>query len=195
MSDHGLNRTYIAGCRCAPCREAHTRYEATRRMHIRDGHERLVGATRARNHLRRLAQSGVGKRSASDAADVTYRSINLIRSGKQKRISRRLEAAILSLTEDAAANRSLVNRAPVDRVIQGLLIEGFTKARIAREMGYKTSKLQLFGRVQARTKMKFQKFYNRVMAEEALLAGRLRVGLDELLAGGTATNAASRQSE
>lgn len=30
MSEHGENRTYVAGCRCWQCRDAHAQYEANR---------------------------------------------------------------------------------------------------------------------------------------------------------------------
>jgi hypothetical protein len=164
IRQHGDRSTYLRGCRCFACREANRLYAIKQRT----GATSLVRATRARHHLQNLARQGVGSQAAADAADVARFTIRRIRSGKSKKITRQSERRILALTKDAVADRGLIDRRSVDQMLLELIEAGFTPRQLALNFGYTNPVLQFNGqRVQARTKMKVEKFYNRVMAEVA----------------------------
>lgn len=87
-----------------------------------------------------------------------------IRSGKKKRIRRRTEARILAVTAEAVAGGALVPAGPTWRRINRLLEEGFTRAEIARRLGYKRPALQLRKDfVTAKNAAAVERLYCRVM--------------------------------
>lgn len=160
---HSQRSTYLRGCRCSECREANRVYAIRQR---RTNETRKVSATRARNHLLKLAAEGVGSKAAADASDITRFTIVRIRSARTTLIRRRTSEAILKLTKEAVADRGLIRRERLDEILSELLEEGFTKAEIKRRMGYKGAALPFMAgeRIQARSLMRIEKFHRKVMA-------------------------------
>lgn len=159
MSEHGIRKTYLKGCRCEVCRKANTEY--ARRQRHNDCS--LVGATRARNHLKKLSTEGVGAKSVSEACGVAICTIKKIRQGRQRRILKRTHERVMNVTKGAACDTSKVDRKPLDRMLTTLKDEGFNGRQLARALGYKGA-LQFSGRrVHAKSIMRVEKFYNRIM--------------------------------
>lgn len=164
---HGTRVRYIGGCRCVPCRAANSRYESERLRARRDGDwNGLVSARKARRHLIRLSRAGGGRNAVAAASDVSRSLIAKIRSGRQTTIRARTERRVLGLTKDAIADHALVDAATTWRRIERLLDEGFSKAELARRLGYRSQKLQ-FGpdQVCARSAVRVERFYRRLMME------------------------------
>lgn len=142
---HGTRARYAAGCKCLLCRAANSQYEAKRQRLIRAGQWRaVVSATKARRHLRSLANLGVGYKQVADAAGVAESIVLKIRTGERKRILAATEQRILEVTQDAAGDATLVDAGPTwTRIHQLMRDGGFSKAEIARRLGYKRPALQL----------------------------------------------------
>jgi len=141
---HGDRLRYLAGCRCADCRRANTQYESVRAAARKAGDwNGIVPALRAQAHIAALSKAGVGRRQVADAAGVSESVIGMIIGGTRKNIRARAERAILAVTPQAAADRALIDAAPTWKLIDALLSWGYTKAHLARELGYERAALQL----------------------------------------------------
>lgn len=140
---HGIRLRYIGGCRCDLCRAANRNYERKRLAARKAGDwNGIVSADEARAHLLRLRRLGVGTRSVEACTDIARSILVEIRKGTRKRIRARTARAILAVTpEIARGDRSLVKAGQTWRLVDQLLEEGFTKRRIATELGH--SSLQL----------------------------------------------------
>ena len=141
---HGDRVKYMAGCRCLPCRAANSRYEtkraALRRAGLANG---LVNARRARKHLLKLSCNGVGRRTVGTITGISDSVLFKIRSGQRKQIRALTEKAILEVDTSRRRGSTLVPATETWKRIDRLLSEGFTRARIARELGRKMPALQL----------------------------------------------------
>ena len=141
---HGTRLRYLAGCKCFHCRRANSDYERERQKAREAGDwNGLVDAAAARAHLRKLARRGVGKRIVHAVSDVALSVIDAVRAGRKTRIRARTERKILAVTTAARGDKALVPAGPTWERIEWLLAEGFTKGRIARELGRKTRALQI----------------------------------------------------
>ncbi len=162
---HGDRLRYMAGCRCLPCRCANARYEQQRLAARRRGEwNGLVPVGPARVHLRKLSAAGVGYKSAADAASVARSVVAKIVQGQRRQIRAQTARRLLAITADARADHSTVPAAKTWRRIHQLLDEGFSKARIARELGMRTPALQINKmRVLARTELAVEKLWRRYM--------------------------------
>lgn len=141
---HGSRIRYIAGCRCDECRRANTDYEKQRVIARKNGEwNGIVPAARARRHLSRLSRLGVGRRAVQAATDIADSILVMIRSGERKNIRAQTERLILAVTPAAAGDRALIDAEPTWGLINELLAAGFTKTRLAAELGRKTHALQL----------------------------------------------------
>ncbi len=161
---HGTRARYVTGCRCSPCRAANSEY-ARYRAKVRDEDwNGLVDAAPARRHLRKLSAAGVGYKSVGDACDVARSTLAEVLTGKKTQLRARTAKAILAVSAKAVADHALVDAAPLWRRIAELQCEGFTKAELARRLGFKREAIQ-FGkrRVLARTVQRVERFYQRVM--------------------------------
>lgn len=87
-----------------------------------------------------------------------------IRSGKKRRIRKRTETRILSVTAEAVFGGAKVPAARTWRLINRLLNEGFTRGEIARRLGYRRPALQL-GKdfMTAKNAAAVERLYRRVM--------------------------------
>ncbi len=158
---HGTRLRYISGCHCVPCRAANSRYECARAAARRAGDWRgIVPADAARAHLKQLSRMGVGYKSVAAASDVAPSILFAIRSGAKTRIRASTERRILAVDGAAIADHALVPAGPTWKRIRELLDEGFSKAELARRLGYQTPALQLRrGQVLAASAAKVERFY------------------------------------
>jgi hypothetical protein len=161
---HGTRLRYLSGCRCTPCRAANSRYETARAAARKAGDWRgLVDAGPARAHLVRLSRCGVGYKSAADAAGVARSVVAKVLSGDRCQVRAHTSRRLLAVTEDARADASTVPAGPTWRRIKQLLEEGYTKARLARELGAQRPALQLGrARVLARTALRVELLHERL---------------------------------
>jgi hypothetical protein len=140
---HGDRLRYMAGCRCTECRRANTEYEKTRARARKAGDwNGLVAAEGARLHLLQLSKANVGRDQVSDAAGVSVTIVAKIAAGTRKKIRARTEKSILAVTVAAAADGALVDAGPTWKLLDDLLSCGYSKAQLARELGYKVPALQ-----------------------------------------------------
>ncbi len=141
---HGERLRYMAGCRCDLCRRANTDYEKSRSAARKAGDwNGIVPADRARKHLAALSAAGVGRRQVADAAGVAESIIYGIAIGKRTSLRARSERGILAVTLEAAADHALVDAAETWKLLEELIASGFSKAHLARELGYETPALQI----------------------------------------------------
>lgn len=143
---HGTRARYVAGCRCESCDEANKAY----RKDIYQRHKAglfnpIVPAETARQHIKKLSKHGVGNRSIADVSGVRYRTISAIRSGEKLRIRKSAETAILSVGTDAATGRARIDAKPTLKALSELVERGYSKAQLARWLGYTTGDLQIRG--------------------------------------------------
>lgn len=141
---HGDRLRYMAGCKCFQCRRANSDYERTRQAARLSGDwNGIVDAAPARRHLFRLSRLGVGQWSVVAATDIARSMIHEIKNGDRLRIRARTLRKILAVTPAMRADGSNVAAARAWRLIDELLEEGYTKAALARLLGYRSPALQL----------------------------------------------------
>lgn len=141
---HGDRLRYLAGCRCADCRRANSAYE-TRRAQARKAGDwnGLVAADRARAHLAALSAKGLGYRVVADVADVSRSVLQKIINGRRQKVRALTERAILAVSEAAAADRAMLPAGPTWALLDELVADGYSKAELARQLGYQRPALQL----------------------------------------------------
>lgn len=166
---HGDRLRYMAGCRCFHCRRANSAYEAARKIARAAGDwNGIVLAAKARAHLAELAAKGVGRRAAGDACDVSDTTLSAIIGFRKLSIRARTERAILSVTADAAADRALIPAGPTWKLLDDLIADGYSKAELARALGYKRPALQLNrDKVTVRNAHDVQRLYLRLCMVDA----------------------------
>jgi hypothetical protein len=162
---HGTREKYKQGCRCFKCRVVCAEYarELTAR-HRRGIRNPIVSAMRARRHLMKLKRRGIGVMVLSEASGINKRTLEKIRSGQSKNIRLLREQEILSLSELHVSDFSLIPADRVWRIVDKLKAEGFTYKQIEERSG--VNYRIMWARkpcVRAKTKMRIEKFYDRVM--------------------------------
>jgi len=162
---HGDRLRYLSGCRCMECRAANTAYFHEREQAKADGDwNGLVSADRAKAHIIALSAQGIGRRAVALASDVGATIISEIRRGSRTKIRALTERRILAVTATAASDGALVDAAPSWKLINALLIAGFTKTRIAAELGAKTPALQISKKqVTVRNAYEIQRVHDRLI--------------------------------
>jgi hypothetical protein len=140
---HGTRLRYVGGCRCDLCRAANRNYERKRAAARAAGDwNGIVSSDNARRHLLALARQGVGTRSVSACSDVSRTILLEVIQRKRLRVRARTERAVLAVTADVArGDASLMSAKGTWRLIENLLEEGYTKKRIAQEMGHRSIQL------------------------------------------------------
>lgn len=140
---HGTRLRYIAGCKCFHCRRSNSDYERQRKAARAAGDwNGIVPAGRAQAHLVSLSRRGVGKRAVAAATDVCMTVLQDIRTGKKAQIRARTERKILAVTPDLVSDRALVKPGRTFQLIELLREEGFSKAELAKRLGYRNGALQ-----------------------------------------------------
>ncbi len=144
--EHGHRWGYARGCRCDPCCDANA--EEARRL--REEGTALVDARAAREHLQRLLAHGAGQKPLARAAGINVKSIIAIAEGQVSRIRPERELLVLALTVDAATEHTghgmwgeNVPPGPTWKLIDWMVMRGWPKAWIARELGGAGLALQL----------------------------------------------------
>lgn len=163
---HGRRARYTAGCRCDLCRAANRNYARKRLQAQREGDwNGLVDAGPARAHLLSLSRAGVGRRAVAAASDVALSVIQQVRSGEKQLIRARTARRLLAVTPDMVSDRALVKPGRTHQRIKHLVEEeGFSKAEIARRLGYARPALQFKrGRMTARNVARVERLYQSVM--------------------------------
>ena len=162
---HGVRLRYMSGCRCLLCRAANSRYETERAAERRaGGWNGLIPAGAVRRKLLQLSRVGVGRRAVQRATGVSETTQCLLRRKRRTRIRAQSARRILDLTASNALQGAYVPAAPTWVRIRQLLRQGFTKAELARRLGYKRPALQFRpGRVTARNARRILRLYNSVM--------------------------------
>ncbi len=140
---HGRRARYVAGCRCELCTTANRNYARKRSRAQREGDwNGLVPASRARSHLLSLSRRGVGRRAVTAATDIADSVLHRIRQGTKLQIRARTERLILAVTPLVVADRALVKQGRTQQRIAELVEEGYSKAELARRLGYASPALQ-----------------------------------------------------
>ncbi len=162
---HGTRIKYMGGCRCGECRAAAARSDreskARRRQGLSNG---LTSAEPTREHLLRLSSQGIGRDAVADVSGVAVSVISEIRTGRKQQIRKETERRILAVTVEAAFDKANIDAGPTWRLIGELLEEGFTKAELARRLGYAVPALPFRReRISARNARRIELLYRRVM--------------------------------
>lgn len=140
---HGHRLRYMAGCKCFKCRRSNSDYERQRQAaRLAGDWNGIVDARRAKRHLKKLSRAGVGQWSVCFATDIARSMIHEIKNGDRRRIRARTERKILAVTPASRADRSFVPAVVAWHLIDKLLEEGFSKARLAKLLGYRSPALQ-----------------------------------------------------
>jgi hypothetical protein len=163
---HGMRLRYLAGCRCKLCRRANANYERNRAAARQAGDwNGLVDAAPARAHLMSLSRAGVGKRAVAAAADVAITVLTDVRTGAKTRIRARTSRKILAVTPAMASDQALVKAGRSHRLIAALVEEGYSKAELARRLGYARPALQFKrARMTARNVARVEALHRRLTA-------------------------------
>ncbi len=145
---HGTRAKYnVEKCRCARCRAANSDYEKQRVRRNAYGRSNLVDAAQARQHVRGLLHSGMGRRRVAAVAGVPESVVNSLLYGKRGRQLGRVhhDTARKVLAVDSAdpADGALVDAATTWRMLDELIALGVPKARIARALGKQTPALRI----------------------------------------------------
>jgi len=178
---HGDRLRYLAGCRCADCRRVNSAYENMRSKARKAGDwNGLVPAGKARSHLAALSRLGVGYRAVADVADVSRCVLQKIINGQRGNIRALTERAILAVSTDAAADRANIPAGPTWALLDELIADGYSKAELARLMGYKTRALQIGrARVTVRNAYDVEKLHARLRFVDARPTLRRIAALEE----------------
>ncbi len=170
---HGDNMRYLAGCRCSLCCNAHRLYEARLRENQRIlGKNDLVSCERVRQHLKRLAQRGMGHKTVAKVAGVGKTGLAEILWAGKAHIRRRAETKILAVkaTLETLPKGYKVPAGDTLCLIRALLAHGLSKRRISREGLGNQEALQvraLYGKastVAVKTALRVRAFLRKVMS-------------------------------
>lgn len=165
---HGTRGRYNSGCRCDECREANRMYERQRiRRALRGDVNPLVDAEPVREHILALRKKGIGTRTIAEYSEVGRTCITEIAAGRKTKVRKKTSDAIMSVDRKCIRDGHLVPAKGTWALIKWMLEEGFTKARIARELGCERPALQIKQhRVTAKTAVKVRRLHGRITLGE-----------------------------
>lgn len=147
---HGTRSSYVAGCRCDPCRQANRDYARNlERRHRRDRYGidpfqtvTLVDPKETRRHLAWLNSQGIGLRTIVDQTGLSRSNLQRIVRGDRKQITARTADRILAI----GLHRTpppLVDADHAWQIIHTLNARGLSNAEIARRLGHKSRAVQI----------------------------------------------------
>ena len=171
MTDHGTRSNYVKGCRCERCRLANRDYARNRERHlsrVKQGIEqpvvKYVAATETREHLLWLRSFGVGRGTVNKLTGIGRTTLWEIARGDTKMVHPDTEAKILGLFRDTRNRAMIVDAELTWKRISWLQQQGWSKARIARELGCSRPALQLRkDRVTYATEQRVEQLVRRVL--------------------------------
>lgn len=142
--EHGdIVRYKVDGCRCRPCRDAHTAYARHRHKLLAYGTwEGLHDATPVIAHLQQLRAAGMGYRRIAELADVDDQLVGRLLFGRRRRTNLRQQThlsaanarALLAVHPDPLPG-AYVPAIGVHRRVQALNAIGWSDRRIALDLG------------------------------------------------------------
>lgn len=162
---HGTHARYVGGCRCLTCRAAHSRYTCERERAVARGEANgIVSAAPARRHVLALARKGVGYKAVAAAASVAPAILLAVKNGRRQRMRAQAVQRVLAVDGGAIADHALVASGATWRLLDELLAGGYSKAQIARWLGYRMPAIQIKrgGRITALTASKVERVYRMV---------------------------------
>jgi hypothetical protein len=166
---HGTARMYRQGCRCEDCRAAYAVVQRDRRARMKryEG-DFTVSAELAREHILELRAQHVGKRAIMDCTGISDVVIMEIANGKRRRIRESTERRIMRVTVDGRAGGSLIPAKQTKRRIDELISAGYTRADLARKLGYKCAELQFRGSksITAHNAMRIERLHKLLIPSE-----------------------------
>jgi hypothetical protein len=170
LADHGKRARYAQGCRCDECRRANSLYERLRlRLHSCGLAQPnpLVPAAAVVAHILKLRRDGIGRCQISRVAKVPASTISLMLAGERLHIRKQTADRILAMTYRDRANGAHIRAGLTWKRIDELLEHGFSKRRIARELGYRSPALQLNrSKVTKKNAEKVEKLWRKYMTIE-----------------------------
>jgi DNA-binding Lrp family transcriptional regulator len=135
---------YNGGCRCDACRRANAEYTALRKAERGRGNaNKVIDATPAREHIRRLQRAGVGYRAIADVTSLTHRIVLGIKLGRRLKAREQTVKKILRVNVECRADGAHVSARSTWLRIQKLCEEGYSKKELAKLLDYKMPNLQL----------------------------------------------------
>lgn len=172
MSEHGTRTRYVRGCRCDDCRQANREYARRRDRHLRrvaygieERAERYVDATEARKHLEWLRSWGIGLRTVSQHTGIGRTALQQIVSGESRKVLATTADKVLGVLRDTRHGQVIVDASLTWRRIAWLQQRGWSKARIARELGYASPALQFDPeRITYRLEQRVEQLVRKVLA-------------------------------
>lgn len=177
MPDHGTRAEYQKGCRCFGCRVANAAYQVAYRGHPRDP---WIDAGPVRGHLLLLASQGCGARTVAKASGVSRSVLQAITQGTRTCIRRSQAVCVLAVTAEPA-DGTLVNAWQVKRWIRALLSEGFTKRRLAEQLGLPSRQLHPHtALVRRSTEHRMRSLYSELRIQGPELPPDARASVDAL---------------
>lgn len=168
---HGTHGRYVSGCRCDDCKAGHCAYnkQRYRAIKLHGDWNGLVDAAPARRHLIWLSSKGVGRDPVHDVAGVSLSVLGKIRSGERKKIQARTSKKILAVGLGARADKSIVSARRAWRWLTKMLEAGFSKAELARRLGYRSPALQVRRDfITAKNEKRIEKLYRHTMCVDPL---------------------------
>lgn len=150
MREHGTRAKYVVEkCRCEPCTVANRTYQRNRERNVqraRLGIEERVGtyidAADTREYLMWLGSIGVGLRTVSDRTGIAIGTLRNLRLGRVTKCRPQTAAAVRTLGPKDRPSAALVPASLLQRRIEELQRQGWSKARIAQALGYASPALQ-----------------------------------------------------
>lgn len=136
----GTRAKYVGcKCRCRKCRTANANYQTARDKFRREGGKPdvLISSIKARDHILKLSDAGIGYKAVADAASVSRSVTGRILWGDRLRIRRSTSDRLCSVTTEAVSDGARVPSGPTLRILDGLISEGYTKTQLAKWMGSK----------------------------------------------------------
>jgi hypothetical protein len=165
---HGTVARLQQGCRCTKCRAAKAERVLRRKAAILAGTHQfngIVDVAPARKHLRKLSKAGIGLNTVSEVTGLSKWKLADIRAQRVLRVRAETVRRIQSVPLDAHADGARVLADKTRQRLELLADEGFTQTEIAKRMGREGRfSLRKQKYVFARTEMKVEKLFNRVMA-------------------------------